>query len=96
MAAKHDIVVNELDFKIEKIIKLYISSQEQNRCLEKQISELRSQLENSEREKQDLKDKLKTTRVANAISSGDGNYDAKIRINQLVREIEKCIALLNN
>ena len=44
MAAKHDIVVNELDFKIEKIIKLYISSQEQNRCLEKQISELRSQL----------------------------------------------------
>ena len=79
MAAKHDAVINELNFKIDKLIKLYISS-----------------LENLQRENKDLNNKLKTTRVASAISEGNGSYEAKMRINQLVREIDKCIALLNN
>ncbi len=96
MAAKHDIVVNELDFKIEKLIRLYISSLEQNKNLESKIIQLQTELENATKEKQDLREKLKTARVANAISSGDGSYEAKMRINQLVREIDKCIALLNN
>lgn len=96
MAAKHDAVVNELNFKIDKLIKLYISSLEHNKDLESKIGTLQSELENVQREKQDLNEKLKTTRVANAISSGDGSYEAKMRINQLVREIDKCIALLND
>lgn len=96
MAAKHDSVVNELDYKIEKLIKLYISSLERNKDLESKIEILQSELEKATKEKQDLNEKLKTARVANAISSGDGSYEAKMRINQLVREIDKCIALLNN
>lgn len=96
MAAKHDVVINELNFKIDKLIKLYISSLEQNKSLHSNIEELQNELENVKRENKELKDKIKTTRVANAISSGDGSYEAKLRINQLVREIDKCIALLNN
>ncbi len=96
MAAKHDAVINELNFKIDKLIKLYISSLEQIKSLESKVQELQSELENVKREKQDLNDKLKTTKVASAISSGEGSYEAKMRINQLVREIDKCIALLNN
>lgn len=96
MAAKHDVVVNELDYKIEKLIKLYISSLERNKDLESKIETLQSELEMATKEKQDLNEKLKTARVANAISIGDGSYEAKMRINQLVREIDKCIALLNN
>lgn len=96
MAAKHDAVINELGFKIDKLIKLYISSLEQNKSLESKIQVLQSELDNLNKEKQDLNNRLKTTRVANAISSGDGSYEAKMRINQLVREIDKCIALLNN
>ena len=61
MTGRQDAVLNELKFKVERLIKLYIA------------------------------------RVANAISgNNDGNYQAKMRINQLVREIDKCIALLNN
>lgn len=96
MAAKHDAVINELNFKIDKLIKLYISSLEQNKSLESKIQDLQSELESLQRENKDLNNKLKTTRVASAISGGDGSYEAKLRINQLVREIDKCIALLNN
>ena len=96
MAAKHDAVINELNFKIDKLIKLYISSLEQNKSLESKIQDLQSELEKLQRENKDLNNKLKTTRVASAISEGNGSYEAKMRINQLVREIDKCIALLNN
>lgn len=96
MAAKHDAVINELNFKIDKLIKLYISSLEQNKSLESKIQDLQSEFENLQRENKDLNNKLKTTRVASAISEGNGSYEAKMRINQLVREIDKCIALLNN
>lgn len=89
-------VINELNFKIDKLIKLYISSLEQNKSLESKIQDLQSELENLQRENKDLNNKLKTTRVASAISEGNGSYEAKMRINQLVREIDKCIALLNN
>lgn len=96
MAAKHDAVINELNFKVDKIIKLYISSLEQNKSLGNQIEALQSELENLKRENKELNEKIKTARVANAISGGNGSYEAKLRINQLVREIDKCIALLNN
>ena len=39
---------------------------------------------------------IKTLKVAKAISTGEGSAEARNRINQLVREIDKCIALLNN
>ena len=50
MAAKHDAVINELNFKIDKLIKLYISSLEQNKSLESKIQDLQSELENLQRE----------------------------------------------
>lgn len=97
MALKHDAVINELNFKIDKLIKLYISSLEQKKEQEGRIGNLQSELENLKRENKELSEELKRTKVANAISGSDGNsYEAKMRINQLVREIDKCIALLNN
>ena len=58
MAAKHDAVINELNFKIDKLIKLYISSLEQNKSLESKIQDLQSELENLQRENKDLNNKL--------------------------------------
>ena len=71
MAAKHDAVINELNFKIDKLIKLYISSLEQNKSLESKIQDLQSELENLQRQNKDLNNKLKTTRVASATCAGD-------------------------
>lgn len=96
MAAKQDVVVNELKSKIDKLINLYISSLERNKSLESELKSLQSELEQVKGENKTLNEKIKTTKVASAISGGNGSYEAKVRINQLVREIDKCIALLNN
>ena len=97
MSGKEDAVLNELKFKVERLIKLYISSLQTIEDQKSRIEELSAEIENLKSEKQNLNEELKTARVANALSgSGDGSYRAKLRINQLVREIDKCIALLNN
>ncbi len=96
MAARYDTVINELNFKIDKLLKQYISSLEENKSQKGQIVALQSELENLKRENRNLNDELKTSKVANAISGGDGSYQARMRINQLMREIDKCIALLND
>ena len=70
MAAKHDAVINELNFKVDKLIKLYISSLEEKKSLESKIENLQSELENAKRENKELNDKLKTARVAGALSGG--------------------------
>ena len=97
MTGRQDAVLNELKFKVERLIKLYIASLETKRIQESRINELLAEIESLKSENKILNKELKTARVAYAISgNNDGNYQAKMRINQLVREIDKCIALLNN
>ncbi|WP_251623463.1 hypothetical protein [Odoribacter lunatus] len=97
MTERKDIVLNELNYKVERLIKLNIASLEKNQILESKINELLNEIEHLKGENKILNEELKTARVANAISGNNkGSYQAKMRINQLVREIDKCIALLNN
>lgn len=42
-----------------------------------------------------LENQYQTLKVAESLSGISGNEDAKKRINNIVREIDKCIALLN-
>lgn len=96
MTAKEDAVINELNEKIERLIKLYISSLDKNREMEAEVKELQNRIERMKSENIKLHEEIKTLKVAAAISTGEGSSEAKNRISQLVREIDKCIALLNN
>ena len=96
MTAKQDAVINELNTKVERLIKLYISSLDKNREMNSEMKELRIQIERMKSENMKLHEEIKTLKVPTAISTGEGSSEAKNRISQLVREIDKCIALLNN
>ena len=96
MTAKQDAFINELNIKVERLIKLYISSLDKNREKDSEIKELRGRIEQMKSENMKLHEEIKTLKVATAISTGEGSSEAKNRISQLVREIDKCIALLNN
>ena len=45
MTAKQDAVINELNTKVERLIKLYISSLDKNREMDSEMKELRIQIE---------------------------------------------------
>jgi len=86
------------DFKLK--VKFLISQHEALKKEKRQLLEKISELESSvnilrqENKALDLKyENLKLARLM--VASGNENKDAKGRIQKLVREIDKCIALLN-
>lgn len=42
-----------------------------------------------------LEEKIKLLKIAKATETKEGAADAKLKINEMVREIDKCIGLLN-
>ena len=96
MTANQYAVITELEAKVEQLIKLYTSSREALQQRESECTALREERERLIGETQQLNEEIKHLKVANALSSGGNNKEAKVKISQLVREIDKCIALLNN
>ena len=81
-------------------LSLLISKQEQlvgdRTKLEEHIEKLQEQLSASNERITGLEEQNRQLRLAKAVSGGNENPgEAKDKINELVREIDKCLALLN-
>ena len=89
-------VINKLKSNILRLRNLYEKEKEANYILEKEKDELLNKFLQKKQEIESLEIKLNTLKLAKSIS-GENNdmQDAKVKVNNLVREIDKCIALLN-
>ncbi|HSH52927.1 MAG TPA: hypothetical protein VK982_14470, partial [Bacteroidales bacterium] len=68
----------------------------ENAELLKQQNKFKKALKDKESELEFLKNKYNKLKLAKSILASTGDkHDAKIKINRIVREIDKCIALLN-
>lgn len=83
--------------KTEKILALQEALLKDNMQLKGQVNRLKSRVEELEKSKTELEDQYKALQLARNISgeSTDKNLAIKLKINELVREIDKCIAQLN-
>ena len=73
----------------------YEESRSHNEMLLQENENLNHALKQKEKELADLKEKYSHMKAAKSIASVESPHDAKIKINRIVREIDKCIALLN-
>jgi FtsZ-binding cell division protein ZapB len=96
MASENIEIINNLQYKIQQLVERYQSVKKDYEHLKTQNEQLTAKVEESARENADLNEKYNTLKFSKTIeaSSGDVHF-AKIKINQIVREIDKCIALLN-
>lgn len=89
-------IVTTLKDKIKKLLSLYHDLKAENAELKKQTEEYKIQVKNKEAELDFLKNKYNKLKLAKSLlASTEDSHDAKIKINRIVREIDKCIALLN-
>lgn len=96
MANENIQIVSNLQHKITKLIERYRGIKTDNELLKHQNDQLTIKLEESAREIADLNEKYNTLKFSKTIeASSEDVHNAKIKINQIVREIDKCIALLN-
>jgi len=69
---------------------------QENNHLHVREDELKQQLQERDEEVKFLKNKYNKLKLAKSISATAGDsHEAKIKINRIVREIDKCVALLN-
>ncbi|MGQ1909422.1 hypothetical protein ACT3CE_06500 [Marinifilum sp. RC60d5] len=89
-------IIISLKKRISELISLYQKSKSEKESLIHEKLELMEQLETLTREKEELEHHYNTLKLAKtlAANSEDSHY-AKLKINRIVREIDKCIALLN-
>ena len=88
-------VLNILN-KLNKFVDLHEELKRKNVKLESDISQLKSTLSEAESKIKKLEDKLKLASISESFNgSEDEMKQARKKINEYVREIDKCIALLN-
>jgi predicted nucleic acid-binding Zn-ribbon protein len=64
--------------------------------LKKQVIDLTNEIETKKQENSELSQKIEQLKLATHLLSGvDENKEARMKLNKLIREIDKCIALLN-
>jgi predicted nuclease with TOPRIM domain len=82
--------------KIQSIKIRLKEHQGRNRELEERNEELQQMVQQKQSQISELEEKnQKLSLMKGLIADSDDARDAKVRINRIVREIDKCIALLN-
>lgn len=86
----------ELRANIKKLIARHEELSQEKHQLTDKIGELESVVQQLRQENRELEQKYENLKLAKLLSASDDDQkDAKNRIQKLVREIDKCIALLN-
>lgn len=89
------LTADKLRSKIEKLVHLHTSLEAENAKLSHERQVLLRTIEEQKQAISSLEEQNRLVRLAKQLPGEKGNLDLKLRINELVREIDKCIALLN-
>jgi predicted nucleic acid-binding Zn-ribbon protein len=88
--------LNLLNNKIDELLIRYNDLRIKNRELGKENEGLKLKILESEEKVRTLENKYERSKLSGALLGGGENaIEAKKKINELVREIDKCVALLN-
>lgn len=88
MTPEEEIILKRFETRTRQLILLYQNTRQENELLRKQVDTLNQELELIKKNYANLK-------IARMIDISDQDMkDAKGRLSKLIREIDKCIALL--
>lgn len=89
-------VLDNLKGQITELISLYQKSKQEKESLIHEKLELMEKVEILKREREEFSHQYNTLKLAKTFAANSGDsQEAKVKINRIVREIDKCIALLN-
>lgn len=85
-----------LNKKLEELFERYHDLRTKNRELKNENDTLKRYIEEREIKIRDLEKRYERIKISGALmGEGEGAAEARKRINELVREIDRCVALLN-
>jgi uncharacterized protein YjgD (DUF1641 family) len=88
-------LVSGIEYKMGKLIEQHHIQRVENKKCIAELQELKKVVREQKQTIRELEDRIKILRIAKTLETKEGNVEAKLKINELVREIDKCIGLLN-
>jgi hypothetical protein len=89
------LLLTSLQEKIKRLMGRQLELEEKLKISQNEISEL-IQINGEQKTRiSELEQKIRIVKLSKGLDKKDGTSDAKNKINELVREIDKCMGLLN-
>jgi len=96
MSESESQIFKQLKDKINRIIELYNKEKNKNYLLIKENQDLKERVKTAQQNLDDIQTKYDKLKIAKTIMASSINLnDARLKVNRMVREIDRCIALLN-
>ena len=96
MTEEDRLLLDDLKGHTQQLFSQFEILENENKLLEDRVLTLKKDIEILEEQKAELDKKNENLKIATHLLSGvDENREANKKINRLIREIDKCIALLN-
>ncbi|MDO4217980.1 MAG: hypothetical protein Q4D03_07420 [Bacteroidales bacterium] len=87
--------LSSIEYKVRKLIDENRQMKEQIIRLNNQRDELKEQVRNQEKEINNLKENIKVLKLRNALEQKGDSTEVKLRINQMIRTVDRCLSILN-
>lgn len=88
-------LVAGIDYKVRKLIEKNGILKGENQRLYNEVNSLNMRIEDLQKEINELHEKLTALKLAKSLNREESRTNVKLKINELVREIDHCIGLLN-
>jgi ATP phosphoribosyltransferase len=89
-------IIDELKYRSERLISMLEKEKEEKEQIKLNYQELQKKIKAHQSRISELELKYANLKIAKSLlADNEDSHDAKIRVNRIVREIDKCIALLN-
>jgi hypothetical protein len=89
------VILQGLEYKTLRLIKMLEETKKENIEIKEKLTNLeKSEYENKLKIKH-LEEKNNIIKIANSIEGPENKSKAKLKINELLREVDRCLALLN-
>jgi hypothetical protein len=96
MTNRYEDLINAFEIKLRKLISEYKSLQEQNNLLKAELNRKQTDLMIAYQDILELRKNYDHLKIAKSLGvSETEKAESKQRINKMVREIDKCLALLD-
>jgi chromosome segregation ATPase len=97
MDPRYEDTISSLRQRIKTLISLYEEQKTRAADCQQKNADLQVKVDQLENKLGDLEKKYDNLKIAKVLSSlpGEDVHETKIQVNRIVREIDKCIALLN-
>lgn len=87
--------LNSVVDRINILLERHLQLREENRELKQENAELQDKIKEYQAKIGELDHQLKTLKLAKQADSSDDKTELKLKVNEYIREIDKCIAMLN-